>query len=137
MLTVCGISTLIQVLRVGRIGSGYILLMATSGAFIGICISALRAGGPSLLASLVVISSLVPARTIATAVVDARVFTPTVTGTVIMMIAATNDAGGLEMLETPDGYSDQAVQASTVATLIGFLLVALRGPAPGVYGPRQ
>ena len=52
-----------------------------------------------------------------------------------MMIAATVMPIVFEMLETPSGHSDQAVQASALATLVPFILVALRAPrAHGVYG---
>ena len=40
-LCVCGVSTFIQAVKVGRIGAGYILLMGTSGAFIAVSVSAL------------------------------------------------------------------------------------------------
>ena len=80
VLTVCGISTLLQVLRVGRIGAGYILLTGGHrGAFIAICVSALRAGGPSLLASLVVASSLIQLVLSLRLSWMRRIFTPTVT----------------------------------------------------------
>ena len=46
-LVVCGVSTLIQARKVGRIGAGYILLMGTSGAFIAVSVSALVEGGPA------------------------------------------------------------------------------------------
>ena len=56
VLIVSGVSTLLQVRGVGRVGAGYILLMGTSGAFLAVCIAALTAGGPPLLAGLVLVS---------------------------------------------------------------------------------
>ena len=56
-VAICGITTLMQAIRVGRIGAGYVLLMGTSGAFIAVCVTALAKGGPAMLATLVVISS--------------------------------------------------------------------------------
>ena len=127
VLCVCGISTLMQVLTVGRIGAGYILLMATSGAFIAVCVAALRAGGPGLLASLVICSSLIQLLMSQRLSWMRRIFTPTVTGTVIMMIAATVMPIVFEMLETPEGANPTGVQASAIVTLVVFLGVALRG----------
>ncbi|MYF63681.1 MAG: hypothetical protein F4183_04205, partial [Rhodothermaceae bacterium] len=43
-VVVCGISTILQALGKFRVGAGYILLMGTSGAFIGVCIGALVKG---------------------------------------------------------------------------------------------
>ena len=57
-LLISGVSTVLQAVRVGRIGAGHVLVMGTSGAFIAVCITALVKGGPSLMASLIVVSSL-------------------------------------------------------------------------------
>ena len=53
-----GVTTTLQAVRFGGIGSGHVLIMGTSGAFIAVCVAALVEGGPSTMASLVVISSL-------------------------------------------------------------------------------
>ena len=42
-LLVSGVTTVIQVVRVGRMGSGYLLLMGTGSAFLAICLAALEA----------------------------------------------------------------------------------------------
>ena len=57
-LVVSGATTVIQVARVGRVGSGYLLLMGTSSAFLAICLAALERGGGGLLAILIIVSSL-------------------------------------------------------------------------------
>ena len=58
-LAISGVTTVFQALRIGHIGSGYILMMGTSGAFIAVCVTALAEGGPGMLASLVAASALV------------------------------------------------------------------------------
>ncbi|MDE2898613.1 MAG: xanthine/uracil/vitamin C permease, partial [Chloroflexota bacterium] len=85
-LLVSGISTMMQAVRVGRIGSGHILFMGTSGAFIAVCIGALSVGGPATMASLIVISSLIQFLLASRLALLRRIFTPAVTGTVIMLI---------------------------------------------------
>ena len=57
-LLVSGVTTILQAVRFRRIGSGHVLFMGTSGAFIAVCIGALVTGGPATMASLIVISSL-------------------------------------------------------------------------------
>ncbi len=57
-VAVSGLTTILQAVRVGRIGAGYVLLMGTSGAFIAVSVTALKGGGPAMLATLIVISSL-------------------------------------------------------------------------------
>ena len=56
-VAVSGVTTVLQAIRVGRIGAGYVLAMGTSGAFIAICVTAIAEGGPAMLATLVVLSS--------------------------------------------------------------------------------
>ena len=58
VLIVSGVTTAVQAARIGRVGAGYVLLMGTSGAFIAASVTALVEGGPALLASLVIASSL-------------------------------------------------------------------------------
>ena len=57
-LLVSGVTTVIQAARVGRIGSGYLLLMGSSSAYLAICVAALERGGGGLLGSLIIVSSL-------------------------------------------------------------------------------
>ena len=57
-LLISGITTMLQAVGYKRIGAGYILFMGTSGTFIAISIKALAKGGPSLLATLVIVSAL-------------------------------------------------------------------------------
>ncbi len=84
---VSGITTILQAQRLWRIGAGYVLLMGTSGAFIAVSIAALSAGGPVLLAKLVIVSSLFQFLLSARLLLLRRLFTTTVTGTVIMLIS--------------------------------------------------
>ena len=88
-VAVSGVTTVLQAVRVGRIGAGYVLLMGTSGAFIAVSVTALARGGPAMLATLVVISALFQFVLAARLSLLRRVLTPTVAGTVIMLIAVT------------------------------------------------
>jgi len=85
-LVISGITTVIQARRVGRIGAGYILVMGTSTAFLAICISALERGGPGLLASLIIVAALFQFALAAKMSFLRHIFTPTVAGTVLMLI---------------------------------------------------
>ena len=82
-------STVLQARRVGRVGAGYVLVMGTSGAFIAICVAAIAQGGPAMLAILVVISSLFQFLLAWRLSLLRRILTPTVAGTVIMLIPVT------------------------------------------------
>ena len=45
-LLVSGATTVLQAVRVGRIGAGHVLIMGTSGAFIAVCVAAPGQGRP-------------------------------------------------------------------------------------------
>ena len=51
-IIVSSISTLIQVIRFGKVGSGYVLFMGTSGAFISCSLTAVELGGFALVATM-------------------------------------------------------------------------------------
>ncbi len=88
-LLVSGLTTILQARRLGPIGAGYILIMGTSGAFIAVSVTALSEGGPAMLATLVFVSSLVQFSLARRLSLLRRIFTPAVTGTVIMLIPVT------------------------------------------------
>ncbi len=117
-LCICGISTLVQALRVGRMGAGYILLMGTSGAFIAVSVSALLEGGPGLLAALVIVSSLFQFVLASHLSLLRKILTPLVAGTVIMLIAVTIIPIVFAMAaDVPAGTPAAGVRACAVATL--------------------
>ena len=129
-VAICGATTMLQVLRFGRIGSGHLLVMGTSAAYISICIEALAASGPALLAVLVVLSSLVPIALSWRLSLFQRILTPTVSGTVIMLIPITVMPVMGDMLSsTPDGQSSPGAVLSAAATVVVISGFTLKGPA--------
>ena len=83
---VSGITTIVQGLRIGRVGAGYILVMGSTPAYLPVCVGALDVGGPALLATLVLASSLVQFVLGWKMAALRRVFTPTVAGAVLLLI---------------------------------------------------
>lgn len=129
-VAICGATTMLQVLRYGRIGSGHLLVMGTSAAYISICIEALAAGGPALLAVLVVVSSLVPIALSWRLSLFQRILTPTVAGTVIMLIPVTVMPVMGDMLSSaPDGRMSTGAVLSAAATVAVISGLTLKGPA--------
>ena len=128
-LLVSGVTTILQAVRVGRIGSGHVLIMGTSGAFISVCVVALVAGGPAMMATLIVISSLFQFMLAARLSLLRRIFTPVVTGTVIMLIAATVMPIVFDTLkDVPEGSPPEAAILASAATLATVAGLVLRGP---------
>ena len=131
-VAVCGVTTVVQAVRVGRIGAGYVLLMGTSGAFIAVCIGAMAQGGPALLATLVVISSFFQFALAVRLSLVRRIFTPSVAGTVIMLIAVTVMPIIFDMLDkAPEGAPPLAAPVSAGITMAVIVAIALA--ATGVW----
>ena len=123
---ICGAATVLQTVRFGRIGMGHVLMMGTSGAFIAVCIMALARGGPALLATLVVAAALFQLLLSARLALFRRVLTPTVSGTVLLLIPVTVMPVVFDMLsQVPDGSPAVAAPLSALATVlvvVGFAL---------------
>ena len=127
-VVVNGAITALQAIRIGRVGAGYLLWAGPAGAYIGICVSALVAGGPGLLAVLVVVSSLVPILVSARLSLFRRLLTPTIVGTVNMLIPATVLPVVFRRLDdvpggTP-GLVAPLIAATTVLVISGISLKA-------------
>ena len=104
--------------------------MGTSGAFIAVCVVALEQGGPAMMASLIVVSSLFQFLMAARLSLLRRIFTPVVAGTVIMLVAATVMPIVFDtMKDVPDGTSEAAAPVVALATLATIAALVLRAPA--------
>ena len=126
-VAVSGVTTIVQAIRVGRIGAGYVLMMGTSGAFIAVCITAIAEGGSAMLATLVVISSLFQFILSTRLSLLRQVLTPAVAGTVIMLIPVTVMPIIFDMLkQVPEGASTQSAAVSALATLLVIAGIALK-----------
>ena len=128
-VTVCGATTMLQAVRARRIGAGHVLVMGTSGAFIPACILALTEGGPALLATLVATSAFVPLLLSWRLSLFQRILTPSVSGTVIMLIPVTVLPFVSRLLEGAPGGGAAApgVALSFLATVLLIGAIALRG----------
>ena len=127
-LVICGVTTAVQAARIGRVGAGYVLLMGSSSAFLAICVTALQQGGPGLLATLIIISSLFQFALAARLSVLRRVFTPMVAGTVLMLIPVSLSSLVLDNLSAvPAGAPAAAAPVTAGVTLLVIVVIALCG----------
>ena len=128
-LLVSGSTTILQAVRFWRFGSGHILIMGTSGAFLAACVAALANGGPALMASLIVASSLMQFLIGMKLSLTRRIFVPVVTGTVIMLIAATVMPIAFGLLDAVEpGQPVEGAMASAAVTLAITVGLVLRAP---------
>ena len=61
-LAVSGVTTALQAIRLGRLGAGHVLMTGASPHFLAVSVMALAEGGLAMLASLIVVSSLMSVR---------------------------------------------------------------------------
>ena len=128
-LVVCGLGSICQTFQVWRFGSGYPLVVTTGSAYIAVCISALLAGGPAMLSSLIIVSTLIQFVLVSRLSLLRRIITPMVSGAVLMLLAATVMSVLLSKLSvTPEGASQ--IGAPTAAAVTFGVLMALR-----LFGP--
>ena len=124
---VSGITSVLQAVRIGRIGAGYVLVMGTSGAFIAICVGAIAQGGPAMLATLVVISSLFQFLLAWRLSLLRRILTPTVAGTVIRLIPVTVMPIVFGMLtQVPEDTPALAAPLSAIVTALAICGISLK-----------
>ncbi len=128
-VVIAGAITMLQSARIGRFGSGYILFMGTSPTFLVICVLALDAGGPPMMATLVVASSLSYFLLAARLSMLRRVITPLVSGVVIMLLAAMAAPIVFRMLSNvPESTPDVAAPVIAIVTVCVVTPLALRAP---------
>ena len=120
-LVVVGLSTLIQVRRIGPVGANALLPMFTAAVSIPFCITAVVDGGPGTLVSLVVVTALIQLAISRWVVVLRRIVTPTVSGIVIMILSITLASVVFALL---DGSSQEEPVASPLTALITLAVVA-------------
>ena len=126
-VAVCGVTTMLQAIRIGRIGAGYVLITNATGASIAVSVTAIAEGGPAMLATLLLVSSFVPIVFSSCLALLRRILTPTVSGTVIMLIPVTIIPIVFGMLtDVPDGSPMPAAPLSALATLLVITGIALR-----------
>ena len=129
-VAISGVCTVLQATRVGRIGAGYVLAMGPPGAFIGLSAAALAQGGPGLLGALVAASSLLPIVLSTRLSLFRRLLTPTIVGTVNMLIPVTVlPVVFSRMHQSPDQVPALGAPLTALATILVILVVSLKGAA--------
>lgn len=124
-ILVCSVTTVLQVVRIGPIGSGYVLFMGTSGAFLACTLEAVEIGGLALAATLAMLSA--PFEFLMSYFLRfmRKILTPAVGGVVIMLVAVTIIPIALELWVGEPGSpgagsrENLLIGLTTFATMIG------------------
>lgn len=127
-VVVSGAVTALQAVRAGRFGAGYLIPSGTSGAAIAVAIVTLEAGGPALLATLVLVLALFQFVVAARLALFRHILTPTVNGTIILLVPVTVMPVIFEQLDNvPDGapaIGGPVTALATLAVVVGIMLKA-------------
>ena len=127
-VAVGGSATALQAVRFGRIGSGHILVVSSSAAFIWLCVEAIGTGGPGLLAALVIVCAALQFVLSARLGFLRRILTATVSGTVIMLVPVTAMPVIFGMLDrVPEGTNSLAAPSVALVTVLAITFISLRG----------
>jgi xanthine permease XanP len=100
-LVAAGVSTWLQLIRKGPIGSGYVLFVGSNVAFVGVSVAAYKAGGIPLLATLGAVGALTTFAFTRWLPMLRAVLTPAVGGTVLMLMALSVGPVVWKMLSKP------------------------------------
>ena len=128
-LLICGVSMIVQTLRLPYLGLGGLVVTNFNVPFMAISTLALAKGGPGLLASLLVASMLLQVLVTLRFASFRRIFTPTVSGTVVMLVAISAVPFIVEnaFARVSDAPLWHSVAPGLVALVTG-ILVSLRAP---------
>ena len=130
VLAVTGASMILQSLRLRYVGSGRLIVTNFNVPFLAVSALALHTGGPGLLTSLVVVSTLVQFVLTLRLASLRRIFTQTVSGVVIMLVAVSAMPFIISRaVVTPNNESTALFLAPGLAALAVGALIALQGTA--------
>ena len=127
VLAVTGAGIIAQALRFRRLGSGGLVVASFNIPFLAVCALALHSGGPGLLASLVLVSTLLQAVLTLRLASLRRIFTQTVSGVVVMLVAVSAMPFIISRsVFPPAGESTLLYLAPGMAALAAGVLISLQ-----------
>ena len=126
-LVVVGLSTLLQVWRLGPIGAGAVSPMFTAAFAIPFCITAVVDGGPATLTALVLVTAVAQLVISKWLVILRRIVTPTLGGTVMMILSITLASVVFGLLDEASEVEPVAAPLTALATLVVVAALTLRG----------
>ena len=128
-LVVVGVSTLLQVRRLGPVGAGAVLPMFTAAFSIPFCITAVVDGGPATLTALVLVSGAFQLVISKWLFILRRLVTPTVGGTVMMILSITLASVVFGLLNEASEAEPVSAPLTALATLAIVAALTFRGSA--------
>lgn len=135
-LLVVGVATLIQVRRLGPVGAGAVLPIFTAAFTIPFCITALVDGTPATLTTLIIVSAITQIVISRWLFILRRIVTPTVGGTVMMILSVTLASVVFDLLDEEAIKEPVAAPLTALVTLVIVVVLTLRAsPALRLWAP--
>ena len=128
-LVVVGLSTMLQVRRLGIVGAGAVLPMFTAAFSIPFCITAVVDGGPGTLTTLMLVSAALQVVISRWLFILRRIVTPTVGGTIMMILSITLAYVVFGLLDEASAEEPVAAPVTALVTLIFVGALTMRGNA--------
>lgn len=128
-LVVVGLSTMLQVRRLGIVGAGAVLPMFTAAFSIPFCITAVVDGGPGTLTTLMLVSAVLQVVISRWLFILRRIVTPTVGGIVMMILSITLAYVVFGLLDVASREEPVAAPVTSAVTLIVVGAFTTRGNA--------
>ena len=129
-LIIVGFMMVFQAAKIGRFGGGHLVICGVTTNYIAVSVIALAEGGPTMLASLIVLSALFYCAIALWLPLLRKIITPTVAGTVLMLIAAITLPFAIDLIgnvpENAPSYAGTATAGITVLLITALVLNAPR-----------
>lgn len=133
-LIIVGLMMVLQAAKIGRLGGGHLVICGVTTNYIAVSVIALSEGGPTMVASLVVLSGIFYCAIAMWLPLLRKIITPTVAGTVLMLIAAVTLPFAIDLInEVPESAPPYA--GTVAAGITALLTVALVLRAPRLWRP--
>ncbi len=121
---VTGATSVLHAFRLGRVGTGQMLVASGTGVFIAVAVQALRAGGPGLLAALVVVSALFQLLLSVRLSILRQIMTARIAGTLIMLVGVSVVPAILHLInDLPQGEGPLGARLSALATVFSIVVL--------------
>ncbi len=126
-MLICGLITAAQAMQLGRFGAGHVSLSWPAAMFIAIMVGTISAAGPATFASLMIVCSVIQVALAWWLPMLRRIITPTVSGTVTMLVAVSVLPIAFDTVrDLPQGSPALAGPVIAGVTLLVSVIVMLR-----------
>ena len=132
-IIVASISSFIQAIRFGKVGSGYVLFMGTSGAFISCSLVAVELGGFGLVATMSIVAAPIEILFSYFLRYLRNIITPAVGGVVIMLVVVTVMPIALNLWTGTPGTPEYGSFENLIVGLLTFAVIL----ALAIFGGTQ